>query len=51
MAASHLGISPRTVEKHVQRGYNKLGLDNRVAATNLVRQLERGANDHSVGVP
>jgi DNA-binding CsgD family transcriptional regulator len=42
VAASRLGISPRTVEKHIQRGYNKLGLDNRVAATNLVRQLERG---------
>ncbi len=40
-SASKLGISPRTVEKHVQRGYSKLGLDNRVAATNLVRQLER----------
>ena len=42
VAASRLGISPRTIEKHIQRGYNKLGLDNRVAATNLVRQLERG---------
>lgn len=42
VSASRLGISPRTVEKHVQRGYNKLGLDNRVTATNLVRQLERG---------
>jgi DNA-binding CsgD family transcriptional regulator len=36
-----LGISPRTVEKHVQHVYDKLGLDNRVSATNLVRQLER----------
>jgi len=42
VSASRLGISPRTVEKHIQRGYSKLGLDNRVAATNLVRQLERG---------
>lgn len=38
-----LGISPRTVEKHVQHVYDKLGLDNRVSATNLVRQLEREA--------
>jgi DNA-binding CsgD family transcriptional regulator len=44
IAASRLGISPRTVEKHIQHGYNKLGLDNRVAATNLVRQLERGTS-------
>ena len=39
-AASRLGVSPRTVEKHVQHVYDKLGLDGRVAATNLVRQLE-----------
>ena len=30
VAASRLGISPRTVEKHIQRGDHKLGLDNRV---------------------
>jgi DNA-binding CsgD family transcriptional regulator len=42
VSACRLGISPRTVEKHIQRGYSKLGLANRVAATNLVRQLERG---------
>jgi DNA-binding CsgD family transcriptional regulator len=40
--ASRLGVSPRTVEKHVQHVYDKLGLDGRVAATNLVRQLEHG---------
>jgi DNA-binding CsgD family transcriptional regulator len=40
-AATRLGISRRTVEKHVQHVYDKLGLDNRVSATNLVRQLER----------
>ncbi len=50
-AAARLGVSPRTVEKHVQRGYNKLGLDNRVAATNLVRQLEREAGGLTLGVP
>jgi DNA-binding CsgD family transcriptional regulator len=43
-AAWQLAISPRTVEKHVQRVYDKLGLDNRVAATNLVRQLERAGD-------
>lgn len=42
--AAHLGISRRTVEKHVQHIYDKLGLENRVAATNLVRQLERTPN-------
>jgi DNA-binding CsgD family transcriptional regulator len=41
--ASRLAISPRTVEKHIQHSYDKLGLDNRVAATNFIRQLERGA--------
>jgi DNA-binding CsgD family transcriptional regulator len=41
-AATRLGVSPRTVEKHVQHVYDKLGLDGRVAATNLVRQLEHG---------
>ena len=40
--ASRLGVSPRTVEKHVEHVYDKLGLDGRVAATNLVRQLEHG---------
>jgi DNA-binding CsgD family transcriptional regulator/PAS domain-containing protein len=39
-AAARLGVSPRTVEKHVEHIYDKLGLDGRVAATNLVRQLE-----------
>jgi DNA-binding CsgD family transcriptional regulator len=40
--ASRLGVSPRTVEKHVQHVYDKLGLDGRVAATNFVRRLEHG---------
>jgi DNA-binding CsgD family transcriptional regulator len=39
--AAVLGISPRTVDKHVQHGYSKLGVENRVSLTNLVRQLER----------
>jgi DNA-binding CsgD family transcriptional regulator len=38
--AGRLGVSPRTIEKHVEHIYDKLGLDGRVAATNLVRQLE-----------
>jgi DNA-binding CsgD family transcriptional regulator len=38
---SRLKISPRTVEKHVEHVYDKLGLENRVGATNFVRQLER----------
>jgi DNA-binding CsgD family transcriptional regulator len=38
--AARLGVSPRTVEKHVEHIYDKLGIDGRVAATNLVRQLE-----------
>jgi DNA-binding CsgD family transcriptional regulator len=40
--ATRLGVSPRTVEKHVEHVYDKLGLDGRVAATNFVRQLEHG---------
>jgi DNA-binding CsgD family transcriptional regulator len=39
--ASRLSISSRTVEKHIEHAYDKLGLDGRVGATNLVRQLER----------
>ncbi len=39
--ASRLAISHRTVEKHIEHAYDKLGLDGRVSATNLVRQLER----------
>jgi DNA-binding CsgD family transcriptional regulator len=41
--ASHLGISYRTVDKHLQRAYDKLGVENRTAAANLVRQLETAA--------
>jgi DNA-binding CsgD family transcriptional regulator len=40
-AAARLAISRRTVEKHIEHAYDKLGLDGRVGATNLVRQLER----------
>jgi DNA-binding CsgD family transcriptional regulator len=38
---SQLTISSRTVEKHIEHAYDKLGLDGRVGATNFVRQLER----------
>jgi DNA-binding CsgD family transcriptional regulator len=38
---SRLVISGRTVEKHIEHAYEKLGLEGRVAATNFVRQLER----------
>jgi DNA-binding CsgD family transcriptional regulator len=39
--ADSLGISFRTVDKHLQRAFDKLGVENRTAAANLVRQLER----------
>ncbi len=39
--AERLGISIRTVDKHLQRAFDKLGVENRTAAANLVRQLER----------
>jgi DNA-binding CsgD family transcriptional regulator len=39
--AQRLGISNRTVDKHLQRAFDKLGVENRTAAANLVRQLER----------
>jgi DNA-binding CsgD family transcriptional regulator len=39
--AERLGISNRTVDKHLQRAFDKLGVENRTAAANLVRQLER----------
>ncbi|HEX3460033.1 MAG TPA: LuxR C-terminal-related transcriptional regulator [Acidimicrobiales bacterium] len=39
--ANSLGISFRTVDKHLQRAFDKLGVENRTAAANLVRQLER----------
>jgi DNA-binding CsgD family transcriptional regulator len=41
-SGSRLGVSPRTVEKHLQHVYDKLGLEGRVAATNFVRRLEHG---------
>jgi DNA-binding CsgD family transcriptional regulator len=39
--AERLDISIRTVDKHLQRAFDKLGVENRTAAANLVRQLER----------
>ncbi|HEY7138384.1 MAG TPA: helix-turn-helix transcriptional regulator [Acidimicrobiia bacterium] len=35
--ARRLGISSRTVEKHMQRGLDKLGVENRTAAASLLR--------------
>ena len=37
-----LGISPRTVHKHLQRIYEKLGVETRTAA--VVRAMGLGAN-------
>jgi DNA-binding CsgD family transcriptional regulator len=39
--AERLGISHRTVDKHLQRAFDKLGVENRTSAANLVHQLER----------
>ena len=33
-----LGISPRTVQKHLETIYRQLGVENRLAAMNLCRQ-------------
>jgi DNA-binding CsgD family transcriptional regulator len=33
-------MSPRTVEKHLEKVFSKLGVDNRYAAIAQVRELE-----------
>lgn len=47
--ARRLEISPRTVSKHIERALSKLGVDTRMAATNLVHQLTRTKPDSSAG--
>jgi DNA-binding CsgD family transcriptional regulator/PAS domain-containing protein len=37
--AARLEISPRTVDKHVERALAKLGVDSRIAAANLINQI------------
>lgn len=37
-AARSLGISPRTLDKHLERAYAKLGVNNRVAALGRLRE-------------
>ncbi len=37
--AARLQISPRTVDKHVERSLAKLGVDSRLAAANLINQI------------
>ena len=41
VVAERLGISARTVDKHVQQVFDKLGVENRTSAANVVRQIER----------
>jgi DNA-binding NarL/FixJ family response regulator len=36
--ALRLGISPRTVDKHIEGALRALGADSRLAAANLIRQ-------------
>jgi DNA-binding NarL/FixJ family response regulator len=44
--AEILGLSPRTVSKHLEQAYVKLGVENRAAATALVvRALDVGARE------
>lgn len=43
--AAHLGISQRTVEKHLQQAFERLGVTNRTAAAAAVRRLEAGSPD------
>ncbi len=35
-----LGISPRTVQKHLERIYVKLGVENRASAASIAREAE-----------
>ena len=39
--ATRLHISPRTVQNHLQRCYDKLGVHNRTAAVRLALESER----------
>jgi len=36
--AMRLGVSPRTVHKHLQHAYRKLGASNRLAALHALRE-------------
>jgi DNA-binding NarL/FixJ family response regulator len=38
--AQRLGISPRTVDKHVEHSLRTRGADSRLVAANLIRQIE-----------
>lgn len=42
-AAIILGISPRTVEKHLEAVFQRLGVENRIAAVRRYLDLKRGA--------
>ncbi len=37
--AATLGISPRTVQKHIERAYRKLGVNSRADAAAVVSEL------------
>ena len=41
-AAIILGISPRTVEKHLEAVFQRLGVENRIAAMRRYLDLKRG---------
>jgi DNA-binding CsgD family transcriptional regulator len=41
--AHRLGISPRTVEKHLENGYAKVGVGDRLSAVLLLAASRRGS--------
>ena len=44
--AQRLGVSPRTIQKHLQRIYAKLGVKGRTAAALLVMRWASQVTDH-----
>ncbi|HEU0090422.1 MAG TPA: LuxR C-terminal-related transcriptional regulator [Pseudonocardiaceae bacterium] len=49
--ARHLGISPRTVHKHLEAIYRKLGLDNRTSLVALIHQKREPSGSRHLSDP